>query len=269
MAGLPNNIDFLVKIVKHHGFTDEQPTTAFFEKYMTGILRDLAPQPLKNMAPATKLAVASLMEHWRWRESQDGVGVWGGGESNGFGLSGWRGAGSGPVMRTLNLTDGKGTDSVAVNIASQGAGNEFLLSLAGDKHNHQNHRCVIVNKLLVHPPTKALNCAVWNNSIEIDGHLYSGTVSIAVHEVTKALVVDTWMDAQIGTTATHYQIVVPPPDFAAGESAQSGNPQIRSPMPGKIIKVLVKSGQQIKAGEPMVILEAMKMEHVMSAPSSG
>lgn len=42
--------------------------------------------------------------------------------------------------------------------------------------------------------------------------------------------------------------------------------QLKSPMPGLILEILVTPGQQIKAGEPMVILEAMKMENIIKAP---
>ena len=40
-------------------------------------------------------------------------------------------------------------------------------------------------------------------------------------------------------------------------------------MPGVILKVLVSQGQQVTKGAPLVILEAMKMEHVISAPRDG
>lgn len=41
---------------------------------------------------------------------------------------------------------------------------------------------------------------------------------------------------------------------------------IKAPMPGLILKVLVEEGQQIKKGDPVLILEAMKMENVFKSP---
>ena len=38
-------------------------------------------------------------------------------------------------------------------------------------------------------------------------------------------------------------------------------------MPGKIIQVLVKPGEAVKKGQPLAVLEAMKMEHTLVAPS--
>jgi 3-methylcrotonyl-CoA carboxylase alpha subunit len=44
---------------------------------------------------------------------------------------------------------------------------------------------------------------------------------------------------------------------------------LRAPMPGAVIAVNVKQGDQIKLGEALMILEAMKMEHTIKAPFSG
>jgi len=42
--------------------------------------------------------------------------------------------------------------------------------------------------------------------------------------------------------------------------------EIKAPMPGKVIEVLVKESDEIKKGESLIILEAMKMENVIKAP---
>ena len=44
---------------------------------------------------------------------------------------------------------------------------------------------------------------------------------------------------------------------------------LSAPMPGVILKILAKVGQQVSKGMPLIILEAMKMEHVISAPHDG
>jgi biotin carboxyl carrier protein len=43
--------------------------------------------------------------------------------------------------------------------------------------------------------------------------------------------------------------------------------QLKAPMPGLVVRILVEEGQAIKAGEPLLILEAMKMENVFKAPA--
>lgn len=53
-------------------------------------------------------------------------------------------------------------------------------------------------------------------------------------------------------------------------SAPAGNgEQITSPMPGTILDVKVKAGDSVKAGQVLMILEAMKMENEIMAPSDG
>ncbi|HKL67074.1 MAG TPA: acetyl-CoA carboxylase biotin carboxyl carrier protein subunit [Bacteroidales bacterium] len=45
--------------------------------------------------------------------------------------------------------------------------------------------------------------------------------------------------------------------------------KIQAPMPGKIIEVLVREGSEISRGEPLLILEAMKMQNEINCPHSG
>ena len=56
-------------------------------------------------------------------------------------------------------------------------------------------------------------------------------------------------------------------------TTMSGGPAsssvIHSPMPGRIVAVLVKTGDRVTKGQPVVILEAMKMEHTLTAPFQG
>ena len=44
---------------------------------------------------------------------------------------------------------------------------------------------------------------------------------------------------------------------------------MRSPLPGKIIDLKVKAGDKVSKGQPLLVLEAMKMEHTLAAPADG
>jgi propionyl-CoA carboxylase alpha chain/3-methylcrotonyl-CoA carboxylase alpha subunit len=55
-------------------------------------------------------------------------------------------------------------------------------------------------------------------------------------------------------------------DEGAGESSGGGDGVVRSPMPGRIVAVQASQGQTVDRGQPLVVLEAMKMEHVLTAP---
>jgi geranyl-CoA carboxylase alpha subunit len=55
----------------------------------------------------------------------------------------------------------------------------------------------------------------------------------------------------------------------ATTAASSGDGRIRAAMNGRVVAILVKQGERVTAGQPVVTLEAMKMEHVHYAPVSG
>ncbi len=54
-----------------------------------------------------------------------------------------------------------------------------------------------------------------------------------------------------------------------GLDVDAGGGSLAAPMPGKIVAVMVKPGQKVGKGTPLVILEAMKMEHTIAAPADG
>jgi biotin carboxyl carrier protein len=59
-------------------------------------------------------------------------------------------------------------------------------------------------------------------------------------------------------------------DIAAGvRRPVSGDARVKAPIPGLVTRVLVKRGDQVEAGQPIVMLEAMKMENEILAPRSG
>ena len=48
-----------------------------------------------------------------------------------------------------------------------------------------------------------------------------------------------------------------------------GDGRLHAPMPGKVVAVRVELGAKVKKGQPLIIVEAMKMEHTITAPSDG
>jgi biotin carboxyl carrier protein len=48
-----------------------------------------------------------------------------------------------------------------------------------------------------------------------------------------------------------------------------GDGLVTSPMPGRVLKVLVREGDEVPAGAPLVVVEAMKMENELHATRSG
>jgi 3-methylcrotonyl-CoA carboxylase alpha subunit len=54
----------------------------------------------------------------------------------------------------------------------------------------------------------------------------------------------------------------------AGETAGEGG-RLTAPMPGKVVSFAVKAGDAVKKGQPLAVMEAMKMEHTIAAPADG
>jgi 3-methylcrotonyl-CoA carboxylase alpha subunit len=54
----------------------------------------------------------------------------------------------------------------------------------------------------------------------------------------------------------------------AGEVREAGG-RLTAPMPGKVVSFSVNVGDKVKAGQPLAVMEAMKMEHTMAAPADG
>nr|WP_305034252.1 DUF2118 domain-containing protein [Myxococcus sp. CA005] len=48
-----------------------------------------------------------------------------------------------------------------------------------------------------------------------------------------------------------------------------GKQLVTAPMPGKVVKVLVKVGDEVKEGQGLVVVEAMKMENELKSPKAG
>lgn len=73
---------------------------------------------------------------------------------------------------------------------------------------------------------------------------------------------------------THY--VIDGIEYTVGEKGQSRSRgkaenigQMTSPMPGKILKILIKENSKVEVGTPILVMEAMKMEHTIKATKAG
>jgi biotin carboxyl carrier protein len=56
---------------------------------------------------------------------------------------------------------------------------------------------------------------------------------------------------------------------AAPRKSEGGPARVQAPMPGKLVRVLVSAGEEVGAGQGLVVMEAMKMENEIRAPRAG
>ena len=70
------------------------------------------------------------------------------------------------------------------------------------------------------------------------------------------------------THDAHWQLGYAPPLAHAGDDAHDAG-GLTAPMPGKVIAVMVEPGAVVRRGQPLLVMEAMKMEHTIAAPADG
>lgn len=58
-------------------------------------------------------------------------------------------------------------------------------------------------------------------------------------------------------------------ELAGSAAAGGGSGEVNAPMPGKVVKYLVKAGDVVSAGQGLVVVEAMKMENEIASPIDG
>ena len=94
----------------------------------------------------------------------------------------------------------------------------------------------------------------WEVWVESTGRARSGEVTVAV-----------------GTDLLSVRMEDPRSYVPAGGSGtvHEGWQEVRAPMPGKVVAVLVSEGDEIEAGQGLVVVEAMKMENEFSSPKAG
>ena len=57
--------------------------------------------------------------------------------------------------------------------------------------------------------------------------------------------------------------------LAVVHTEEGGAGKLTAPMPGKVVAVKVKAGDRVRVGDPLIVVEAMKMEHTITAPAAG
>lgn len=67
--------------------------------------------------------------------------------------------------------------------------------------------------------------------------------------------------------ADHYERLIQQLGLSIGTSQKQN--VVKAPMPGLVLNVMVEAGQMVSKGDPLLILEAMKMENVLKAASDG
>jgi biotin carboxyl carrier protein len=127
---------------------------------------------------------------------------------------------------------------------------------------------------VTHLPTGELEVIVDGRVMLTDDVALAGSTSLRID----GRVVDLWMEGAppsvgIVAGAQRFYAKVESERMRAASVAlgakSTGEGTVKSPMPGRVLKVLVKEGDTIAAGTPLVVVEAMKMENELFAGRDG
>ena len=130
---------------------------------------------------------------------------------------------------------------------------------------------VDVNEL----PTGALEVAVGGKPVDVDVVSVAGVLSVRIDGQIVDLTTE-GTPPEIGAVASGHRsyVRVESERQRAAEAAKKtkggGTDRvIKSPMPGRVVKVLVKVGDVVEAGQAVLVIEAMKMENELKAKGAG
>ena len=127
------------------------------------------------------------------------------------------------------VAPGKEAGEVMIN----GAATNVDLVALGDGHYHMIFEGQSINIEVVQPDGKA-------PQIKIDGRLYQPEIKGETDLLLERL--------------------------GLNISSKKAVKELKAPMPGLVLEIRVEPGQAVKEGDPLVVLEAMKMENILKAP---
>jgi biotin carboxyl carrier protein len=119
-------------------------------------------------------------------------------------------------------------------------------------------------------------CRVEGQQIEVDAELTARDVlSVLVggkaYEVKRERSLQGELHMVIGSA--RYAVDVQDPRSLRTRRAvagiEAGPQKVKAPMPGKIVRVLVAEKEEVKAGQGVIVMEAMKMQNEMKSPKDG
>jgi 3-methylcrotonyl-CoA carboxylase alpha subunit len=229
IVGLATNIAFLKRLVEGQAFATADLDTGLIERNSAALFPAAAPAPVGALALA---AAALLADEQTQTRSAHVADPW-------ASSHGWRM--NGAYRRPLSFTDEYTAtlDSKAYRLGVAYHPKGWTIDLDGVKH-----ALALVSRQGA------------RYALRLDGNAVQGTVR-REGEVL-----------HVFSGGRHHVLAWSDPLAHAGEHEAAGG-RLTAPMPGKVVAVIASGGQQVKKGEPLVIMEAMKMEHTISAPSDG
>ena len=115
--------------------------------------------------------------------------------------------------------------------------------------------------------TFIVSCGDWQASVQLVS-FENGSVRVAIDGIQRLFRIAQAGEQLFVQSASTSQVVTRLPRYPRAQVA-SEHESAFAPMPGQVLRILVEVGQQISAGDALVILEAMKMEQTLRASADG
>jgi biotin carboxyl carrier protein len=124
-------------------------------------------------------------------------------------------------------------------------------------------------------PSGALEVRIGGEPVEVDVVPLGGQLSVRIDGKVVDLTTE-GTPPEIGAIASGHRSYVRVESeraraaaAAKGGGAGGGDKSVKSPMPGRVVKLLAQVGDQVEAGQPLLVMEAMKMENEIKAKGPG
>jgi 3-methylcrotonyl-CoA carboxylase alpha subunit len=231
VAGVTTNLPFLSALARHWSFTTGDIDTGTIARYRDELAPADGAVTDRMLALASLAAMLSIGQE-RASQAERSEDRWSPFHANDLWLL------NGDGVQTFEWRSARSTDDwVAVNVRMQAG--RFTLYLPGGRMS-----------------ARANLAANGTVTVELDEQRIAAAVLRQGH---------LWQITDQATTAN----LVLRDLFAEADLAEAGEGHLTAPMPGKVVAVRVKVGDAVTRGQPLVTLEAMKMEHTIVAPSDG
>ena len=229
IIGVTTNIDFLRRLATFDAFIAEDLRTDFITQHET-LLFEEPHLPLESLAPLACLFLILRREEAQQKPKSDHTSPW-------HALDSWRMNAPPVVDETIVV----GETEYTIHAEKTGA-QAYVMNFESNSYS-------VIGSLNGNDLTATIN-----------GHRQ--TAIVVEHEVEQTSVISLFTDdatfdfkplvADLGEEVIH--------DDGSG---------FKAPMNGTVVDILVKAGDSVGAGDTLVIMEAMKMEHAIKAPGDG
>jgi 3-methylcrotonyl-CoA carboxylase alpha subunit len=232
IVGLPTNLAFLSALAGHKAFAAGEVETGFIARHLSELVPPASPVPERVLAMAALWTMLRLQEQAAAAVTRSGdpYDPWQRADAWRLNDEAWH------VLRLRDPAAGP-TKELALTIHFRRFG--FVIDL----------------------PSGALKVT---GALRLDGGLIADLGGTRL----EATVVRKDDELTVVLDGRNYGLTVVDPTHAVGATTADAG-RLTAPMPGKIVAVLVKEGDNVKRGTPLLVLEAMKMEHTITAPADG